>query len=253
MRIKKHPDSRVTFNTACAAAQTGEHHLAMSLLQQLVDEDRDWYIDDPIGSDGELKPLAQTEGWKAFADTMTSRRARIEANYDHALRRQLKEIARRDQDVRHRFLHAYNRQPHDSAAVQELLAEMRATDERNLAEIKHILATRGWPGKELVGDACSAIWLVIQHSDVETQKEALPMLKEGVIRGELNSVQIAMLEDRILVHSGEEQIYGTQYYWEEKDGKKELKIYPIRDADKVDLRRESIGLEPLHDAYAKIK
>ncbi|MDE6543176.1 MAG: hypothetical protein K2K76_04335 [Muribaculaceae bacterium] len=245
-------ERRIMFNTACAAAQTGELSFAMSILQQIAAMDHDWYLDNPI--DEVLKPLTALDEWHAFADTMTSRMERIEANYDRPLRRRLLAIWETDQDVRHRFLQAYKSQPQDSALIKVLSDEMKEIDSKNLAEIKEILRTHGWPGKDLVGNACTTIWLVIQHSDIETQKEALPMLKEGVIRGELNPVHIAMLEDRILVNSGQEQIYGTQYYWEEdKNGHKEPKIYPIKDADKVDLRRESIGLEPLDDAYRKIK
>ena len=251
MSLRDKQETETMVNTACAAAQTGELSFAMSMLQEIAAMDKDWYMDNP--ANGELAPLTALDDWHAFADTMASRMERIEANYDRPLRQRLLAIWKADQDVRHRFLQAYKAQPQDSVKVKVLTDEMIETDAKNLAEIKEILHIHGWPGKDLVGNACSTIWLVIQHADIETQKEALPMLKEGVIRGDLNRIQIAMLEDRILVNSGEQQIYGTQYYWEESDGRKAAKVYPIRDAANVDMRRESIGLEPLSDAMRKLK
>ncbi|MDE6165241.1 MAG: hypothetical protein K2F62_06540, partial [Muribaculaceae bacterium] len=251
MSLRDKQETETMVNTACAAAQTGELSFAMSMLQEIAAMDKDWYMDNP--ANGELAPLTVLDEWHAFADTMASRMERIEANYDRPLRQRLLAIWKADQDIRHRFLQAYKAQPQDSVKVKVLTDEMIETDTKNLAEIKEILHIHGWPGKDLVGNACSTIWLVIQHADIETQKEALPMLKEGVIRGDLNRIQIAMLEDRILVNSGEQQIYGTQYYWEESDGRKAAKVYPIRDAANVDMRRESIGLEPLSDAMRKLK
>lgn len=245
------PDRRVLFNIASAAAHCGDSMKAFSFLRHLADEDASWYL--PEETMKEFDSLGSLDGWRQLSDTITSRRERIEAGYDKPLRRRLKAIGKADQEVRHRFLAAYRATPRDSALIDSLTRAMHRIDSLNLAEIKDILDVYGWPGKDLVGDACSTIWLVIQHSDIDTQKEALPMLKEGVIRGDLDRVQIAMLEDRILVNSGQPQIYGTQYWWDESDGTRQLRVYPVKDPDKVDLRRESIGLDPLDETYGRIR
>ena len=62
-----------------------------------------------------------------------------------------------------------------------------------------------------------------------------------------------MLEDRILVNSGEKQIYGTQFYWEESDGQKILKFYPIEDESNLNQRRAEMGLGTFEEEYEEIK
>lgn len=83
---------------------------------------------------------------------------------------------------------------------------MIRNDSINLIEVMDILHTYGWPKKDVVGSNASAIWLVIQHADPATQKEAFPMLKEAVRMKPLKASLLAMLEDRILVSEGKNQI-----------------------------------------------
>lgn len=66
--------------------------------------------------------------------------------------------------------------------------------------------------------------MVLQHSEIESK--ALPMLKMAASKCDISLASIAMLEDRILVNSGKKQIYGTQVYHSEDDGKKKI-IFPI--------------------------
>lgn len=58
---------------------------------------------------------------------------------------------------------------------------MMETDKANLAVVTKIIDSLGWLGKSEIGDSAnSALFLVIQHSDVLTMEKYLPILKKAV-------------------------------------------------------------------------
>ncbi len=113
--------------------------------------------------------------------------------------------------------------------------------------LERIVCEVGWPKqKELEKDACTAAFLIVQHSDdLQFQKKCLKRMRK-LSEGEIDKKHPAYLEDRILVSEGKNQKYGTQFCSE--IGK--IKLYPIDDQRNVDERREKVGLEPL-DLYVK--
>jgi hypothetical protein len=118
----------------------------------------------------------------------------------------------------------------------------------NMIKVAGILSRYGWPGEEIIGwSGSSAIWAVIQHSNLENQEKYLPPMREAVKNGKARPAQLAFLEDRILVGNGKEQIYGTQAG---TDSLGIYKLYPIKDEQNVNKRRFSAGLVPLQ-WYAK--
>lgn len=250
-KILKYEDSStnmVLYNAACAASMSGDTSQGLAYLEMLADKDSLWYFKEPLDMD--LQNLTYLPDWGPFYKKISMRRENFEKNFDISLRSRLTQIRRSDQDVRHRFLSAYNTQPQDTILISSLIQEMKEIDSNNLIEINNILSEYGWPAKDKVGDECVAIWLVIQHADVDSQRKALPMLKLAAEEGDINPSAIAMLEDRILVNSGKKQIYGTQYYYPEESPNQRV-IYPIDDVKNVDIKRTKVGLEPLKQTYSK--
>lgn len=247
LKYENATDKTALYNAACAASLSGETDCGLVYLKSLADQDSTWYLKEPLDKD--LQNLTELPEWEEFATMIAERRNRIEKNFNQPLRRRLTRIRRSDQDVRNRFLTAYKSQTPDSALINRLLEEMQHTDAANLAEIENILAEFGWPGRDKVGDECVTIWLVLQHSDIDSQIKALPMLRTAAAAGDISPEAIAMLEDRILVNTGRKQLYGTQYFYTEAHGKKARAIYPIEDVGKVDERRKSVGLPPLNESY----
>ncbi|UAM97793.1 hypothetical protein K8354_16105 [Polaribacter litorisediminis] len=118
-----------------------------------------------------------------------------------------------------------------------------------LNQVISIIDTFGWVGKNTVGEkANQALWLIIQHADLETQETYLPLLKESVKKGESEGWHLAFLEDRILMRNKKKQIYGTQAVWD--NDLKKNKIWPIVDVKTVNQRRIQLGLEPIEE-YVK--
>ncbi len=129
-------------------------------------------------------------------------------------------------------------------------ARLIAMDEANAEWLQTIIEAVGWPGRALVGEeAAHAAWLIAQHADRRPtfQRRCLELLEQAVAAGDASPADLAHLTDRVLLSSGEEQIYGTQL------APREQGYVParLRDAETVDIRRAAVGLEPLSAHLAR--
>ncbi|MEU6866795.1 DUF6624 domain-containing protein [Streptomyces sp. NPDC046876] len=143
---------------------------------------------------------------------------------------ELRRRATRDQTVRRQLLRTG--EPGDLLRI----------DAENTAWLTEVIAEHGWPGFSLVGEqGADDAWLLVQHADrvPDLQREALGLLKAAVEAGDAPPRHLAYLTDRVLVASGELQLYGTQYTGEGEN----LRPRPVRDAEHLDERRAAMGLE----------
>jgi hypothetical protein len=116
-------------------------------------------------------------------------------------------------------------------------------DSINLIKIEEILNERGWLGTNIIGEQGNGtLFLVIQHSNLETQLKYLPMMREAAKLGNARSSSLALLEDRVALRQGKRQIYGSQIH-SNKEGEKF--VAPLIDPENVDKRRAEVGLDPL--------
>lgn len=154
----------------------------------------------------------------------------------------------------------YTKENINEALKQEILAMVEADqkmrkshewnseiDRKNTARMKEIIKLYGWPGKSLIGmDGATGAWLLVQHADhnVEFQKQALELLKEAVEKEEAEKKALAYLTDRVRVNSGESQVFGTQFYTNEKG---EFGPRPIENPETLDRRRKEFGLNSFFD------
>ena len=122
---------------------------------------------------------------------------------------------------------------------------MREVHECNAGRLGEIMEVYGWPGRSFVGeDASTAAWLILQHAigNPSLQRRGLTLMSEAAATGDVSSIHVAMLEDRVRSNEGKGQRYGTQFDWDE-DGL--MSPLPIEDEPDVDKRRAEIGLTPL--------
>lgn len=161
--------------------------------------------------------------------------------WDTALSRALLERVRVDQAIRDTLVARMQAgQPLDSSFA----ARMGAIDSANTTWLKAVVARRGWPGRSMVGvEASNAAFLIVQHAvhDSAFQTRALSLMERGVATGEVRGADVAMLADRVAVHRGQPQRYGTQARL--LDGR--LVLDPIADSAHVDERRAALGMPPL--------
>lgn len=159
---------------------------------------------------------------------------------DPALRAELLRMMEADQAAREQFLLG------DSSAMEEV-------DRTHGARLRALVEEGGWPGHARVGeDGAHAMWLLVQHQDADPafQRRCLELLRVAVQAGDAAALDLAYLEDRVLLAEGQEQVYGTQFI-RSADG--EFVPRPIRDPDHVDERRRSVGLPPLEEYAEKLR
>ncbi|RYZ81681.1 MAG: hypothetical protein EOP04_23505 [Proteobacteria bacterium] len=159
------------------------------------------------------------------------------------LSQELIEMARQDIQLR-RQLAA------DHSLFNGYHPKMKALHDKNANRLSAIVDQYGWPGKSEVGaEAAHAAWLILQHaiSHPELQRRCFPLLAAQVTTGEMEAVDVAMLEDRIRCFEGRPQRFGTQFDWDEYN---EMSPLPMDDKSLVEARRKKIGLRPLEEETA---
>ncbi|HEX6882965.1 MAG TPA: DUF6624 domain-containing protein [Planctomycetota bacterium] len=132
----------------------------------------------------------------------------------------------------------------------ELAHRLEAIDADNTAWMKTLVARHGWPTLAAVGpEASGNAWLLVQHADqdVAFQEHCLALLEAAVARGQAEKKHLAYLHDRVAMHRGRPQRYGTQF--RQVDGK--LEPYTLEDPARVDEWRAEAGLGTLAE-YRKV-
>jgi hypothetical protein len=132
-------------------------------------------------------------------------------------------------------------------------AEWERIDEANTLWLSELVDRRGWPGQSEVGaDGANAAWLFAQHASrhPELQRKFLGLLRAAVAAGEASEGNLAYLEDRVRVHDGQPQLYGTQFTQVVIQARWEP--FPIEDREHLDERRAAVGLGPFAEYEAHI-
>lgn len=235
------------YNGACSSSLAGNTKQAFKWLNLSIE--KGWTNLKHLNSDTDLENLHSKKEWGKTIEKLEEKLALLEANYDKPLQAELLAILEEDQKYRIQMNETQKKFGPESKQMNDLWKITIQKDSINLLKVKKILDEKGWVGKDKVGaQANSALFLVIQHSDLETQKKYLPMMKEAVTKGNASSGSLALLIDRIEIREGRKQIYGSQIGTNPHN--KALYVLPLIDPDNVDKRRKEVGLGPISD-YVK--
>jgi len=113
-----------------------------------------------------------------------------------------------------------------------------ARDRKELARLKTIVASHGWPGARFAGPELSQNAFTVLMRTPEKELEALlPALREAQAQNDVPGSQLAQAEDRLRVAKGQPQRYGTQL----ASGKPVV----IEDEGALEIRRKMMGLPPM--------
>ncbi len=129
------------------------------------------------------------------------------------------------------------------------------TDSLNIKKVERIIKKYGYPGKSLVGSPTNiTCWYVIQHSN--KIKKYFSIIKQASELKEIPKTNVAMMEDRMLMSDGKEQIYGTQGAGRliiNAAGKEEFYnfIWPIKDISQVNDLRKQVGFKTTVEENSK--
>ena len=217
---------RVTLTLAVAVAAAGCHSASQD---RATASDRPAHNRDAIAKRTQKAATAPIAPRRYFFRTDVAR---------PELRMELLAMSDKDQQLR------MGRRSGGGAPSKEAMAQIVDVDAQNTARMHEIIDEYGWPTLSMVGDdGASAAWLLVQHADRdnEFQRRCLELMKPLVDSGEVSAVDVAYLTDRVRMHEGKPQVYGTQFrrsngHWEP---------YPIEDPDRVDERRVALGVPTL--------
>ena len=222
------------YNAACCYALLGKTDEAFTWLDQSLDAR--WRDVAQLRADIDFQSLHADPRWKA----VVKRCEEVEAAFakslkEPALRLELLKRMKEDQRIR--------LEPNPN------ISEWTRIDADNTAFMKKVIDKHGWPGKSLVGaDGALAAFLLVQHApDHAFQERCLVLIRKAVEQDEARAPDMALLTDRVLVHAGKPQRYGSQFHT--VDG--QSVPFPIEDEANVDARRKEVGLGPLAE-YAKL-
>lgn len=124
---------------------------------------------------------------------------------------------------------------------------MRTVDDLTSKFVAKVLAREGWLGAARWGTSTEdSFFLLVQHADADLalQLSALSYLRAAVGKGEASAKHLGFLEDRVRVHGGLPQLYGTQGRCIEDKGRVTWRADPIADPSKVDTLRAGAKMEP---------
>ena len=177
----------------------------------------------------------------------------IEKNHDkhssESLTGVLDSVFDADQSLRRKAFETDSIYGKDSEESKLLWEKQASLDSLNLIKVEKFLTEHGWLGAEKIGwKSNAALFFVIQHADIDTQKKYLPLMKEATSKGNARADYLALLEDRIAIRLGKKQIYGSQIGHNSKTG--EFYVLPLKDPDNVNKRRFQVGLNSMEDYVA---
>ncbi len=165
-----------------------------------------------------------------------------------ALRAELEAMHETDQAQRQQMAAVEREHGRDSPQIADLWKQQTASDTRNIARLETIIAEIGWPKRSVVGErAASAAFLILQHADLAYQKKYLALTRAAVAENEMRGSSLALLEDRVRLREGGQQLYGSQV---RRNDAGEWEAHSLEDPAGVDARRAAVGLGPLADYLA---
>lgn len=236
------------YNAACAWALAGVADSSFFQLEKIAQK-LNYKNYGHITTDPDLTSLHSDPRWAPLLDLVLKNKEKAEANLNKPLAAKLDSIYVDDQKYRQQLGETDKKYGWESKEMKDLWKIIQEKDSVNLIQVKGILDQYGWLGADVVGEqGNSALFLVIQHADQQSQEKYLPMMRDAVKNGKAKGSSLALLEDRVALRQGKRQIYGSQIGRDPATG-----IYfisPLEDPDNVDKRRAEVGLGPLADYVA---
>ena len=233
------------YNAACINSLANKTDAAYKHLFIAVN-DLKWYDINHLKNDNDLTNIKNDKRWNLLLSKMQHTKQEVEKHFDKKLVNTLDQIYLDDQSTRSQIRAKEEKYGRDSKEMKAFWQSILKKDAINLIKVSKILDTQGWPSKQKIGKrGTSTLFLVIQHANLETQQKYLSMITKAMERNDLPKRQYAMFYDRLLLRLGRRQIYGTQLAIS-KESKKPY-VLPLRDANNVDTRRASMGLNSMQE------
>ncbi|MBK7465379.1 MAG: hypothetical protein IPJ43_00435 [Saprospiraceae bacterium] len=237
------------YNAACSWALAGIPDSAFFQLVQIANYSN--YTNyGHITTDPDLNSLHNDDRWKVLLEKIKQNKDKAEVNLNKPLVAILDSIYIEDQKYRQQIDEIEKKFGRQSNEMREHWKVINEKDSINLIKVKSILDKYGWLGTDIIGgQGNNTLFLVIQHADIETQVQYLPMMREAVKNGKAKGSSLALLVDRVALRQGKRQIYGSQIARDQDSPV--YYVSPLEDPDNVDKRRAEVGLGPLSEYVSR--
>lgn len=229
------------YNYACVLALDNQFDEAFKYLNKSTARDTSVR---PL-SDPDFYFLREDSRWEQFANQEIAKVEEAYGKYNNVeLAKELWGMKMIDQAFYYQLEVAENHTGFSSVVVDALWELKQKLNHKNLERLIEIIDENGWPKvSDVGGTAASAVFLIIQHADLEVQEKYLPIMKEAADEGEASWASLAMLIDRVEMRSKRPQIYGSQIQRIDD----EFIVYQIKDPEYVNQRRKEVGLGPIEE------
>lgn len=240
---KANPNDR--YNASCSYSLAENNERAFYHLFRIANDSKYSNLGH-ITTDTDLDFLHKDKRWNELITIVKANKEFEEKDLDKPLVAKLEKIHTEDQKYRKQINAINEKYGWESDEMKSHWKIINEKDSINLIEIKKILDTKGWLGKDVIGrQGNSTLFLVIQHSDIDVQLKYLPMMRDAVKKGNASPSSLALLEDRVALRQGKRQIYGSQIHSDKVT--QEKYVAPLIDPENVDKRRAEVGLGKLAD------
>lgn len=224
-------DYENTYNYACALALNQQIDSALKYLEIAIIDG----VDLSAFNDPDFYFLIEEPRWDSLQNIMIEKLEKQYGAYKNVgLSKELWTMKIKDQ-----AFYYHERLAEDKVTKSAIWELTTLLNEQKLQRLNEIINDYGYPTNSLVGgSAAGAVFLIIQHANLETQKKYLPLMKKAVDEGEANASNLALLIDRIEIREGRKQIYGSQIIQNE-DGS--FNLDTLFEPEYVNQRRATMG------------
>lgn len=197
--------------------------------------------------------IASISFFACHSDSNSDQRTKKKYLSSAELKTQLTQISLDDQS--YRILASKMRQANKGVRTPEegqFWAKQTILDSINMDKVEAIIAEVGYPGSNMVGDTLKHVVASVIMHNPKRQAKYVTLIWRAATVGDVQPLEAATLEDRVLMFSGKNQKYGTQMKYDtiqidHSTGNiiTKLRIWPIENLDVVDSLRTTIGLYPV--------
>ena len=237
------------YNAACAWALANESDSSFNHLFKIANNGMLTDLDHML-SDTDLNSMHDDSRWNEIVEMVRINKEKADAKLDKPLVAMLDSVYQEDQKYRMQLREIQEKYGWESDEMKTHWEIIQEKDSINEIKVTKILDERGWLGADIIGrQGNTALFLVIQHANIETQLKYLPMMREAVKEGKASASGLALLEDRTSLRQGGKQIYGSQIGRDNETGN--YYVLPLEDPDHVNEKRAEVGLGTLEDYVAR--
>ncbi|WP_224491537.1 DUF6624 domain-containing protein [Robertkochia flava] len=156
----------------------------------------------------------------------------------------------KDQEIRNELIPVameYQKSGKGAFKLLKLANRMERIDSDNQEYLEKLFTSCGWQDN-LSRQAHNAIFMIIQHADLEFMNTYIEEVRKKSELGLLDKDDYAIMLDRRLMYQGEAQLFGSQTF---QGTDKKNYIWPISNPEQLPHRRDSVGL-PNMEKYLAI-